>query len=208
MTPRALLAINPVIPVMVITDLDISLAAAQAMYRGGIRVFEITLRTPLALAAIGLLRNALPPDVSIGAGTITQTQQLQDAANAGATFGISPGLTPTLALAATNSPLIFIPGVATASDIMAAQTCGFDTFKLFPAAAIGGVAFLKALAGPFADVAFCPTGGISPVNAADYLALPNVLAVGGSWLMPPAMLATQDWLGIEQLARAACDLRP
>ena len=208
MNVRDVLSFSPVLPVMVVHDVDNTIKAAQAMFEGGIRAFEITLRTPIALQAIRELRNNLPREAIIGAGTITQAKDLQAAMQAGAQFGVSPGLTAKLTQAIQAEAWPFLPGVASASELMQAMDNGFDTFKLFPAAAIGGVDLLKAWAGPFAHARFCPTGGIHAGNAADYLALKNVLAVGGSWLMPAEKVAQQDWQGIRTLAQAACALKP
>ena len=208
MNVRDVLSFSPVLPVMVVHDVDNTIKAAQAMFEGGIRAFEITLRTPIALQAIRELRNNLPREAIIGAGTITQAKDLQAAMQAGAQFGVSPGLTAKLTQAIQAEAWPFLPGVASASELMQAMDNGFDTFKLFPAAAIGGVDLLKAWAGPFAHARFCPTGGIHASNAADYLALKNVLAVGGSWLMPAEKVAQQDWQGIRTLAQAACALKP
>ena len=207
MNVRDVLSLSPVLPVMVVHDVDNTIKAAQAMFAGGIRAFEITLRTPIALQAIRELRNNLPREAIIGAGTITQAKDLQAAIQAGAQFGVSPGLTDKLAQAIQTEAWPFLPGVASASELMQAMDSGFDTFKLFPAAAIGGIDLLKAWAGPFAYARFCPTGGIHADNAADYLALKNVLAVGGSWLMPAEKVAQQDWQGITALAQAACALQ-
>ena len=208
MNVRDVLSFSPLLPVMVVHDVDNTIKAAQAMFEGGIRAFEITLRTPIALQAIRELRNNLPREAIIGAGTITQAKDLQAAMQAGAQFGVSPGLTAKLTQAIQAEAWPFLPGVASASELMQAMDNGFDTFKLFPAAAIGGVDLLKAWAGPFAHARFCPTGGIHAGNAADYLALKNVLAVGGSWLMPAEKVAQQDWQGIRTLAQAACALKP
>ena len=208
MNVRDVLSLSPVLPVMVVHDVDNTIKAAQAMFEGGIRAFEITLRTPIALQAIRELRNNLPREAIIGAGTITQAKDLQAAIQAGAQFGVSPGLTDKLAQAIQAEAWPFLPGVASASELMQAIDIGFDTFKLFPAAVIGGVDLLKAWASPFAHARFCPTGGIHAGNAADYLALKNVLAVGGSWLMPAEKVAQQDWQGIRTLAQAACALKP
>ena len=208
MNVRDVLSFSPLLPVMVVHDVDNTIKAAQAMFEGGIRAFEITLRTPIALQAIRELRNNLPREAIIGAGTITQAKDLQAAMQAGAQFGVSPGLTAKLTQAIQAEAWPFLPGVASASELMQAMDNGFDTFKLFPAAAIGGVDLLKAWAGPFAHARFCPTGGIHASNAADYLALKNVLAVGGSWLMPAEKVAQQDWQGIRTLAQAACALKP
>lgn len=207
MNVRELLSLSPVLPVMVVHDVDNTIKAAQAMFAGGIRAFEITLRTPIALLAISELKHSLPPDAIIGAGTITHPKDLQAAMDAGAEFGVSPGLTDKLTQAIHAEAWPFLPGVASASELMQAMDGGFDTFKLFPAAAIGGMDLLKAWAGPFEHARFCPTGGIHADNAADYLALKNVLAVGGSWLMPAEKVAQQDWLAIKMLAQAACALK-
>ena len=208
MNTRELLALSPIVPVMVVKDLDSIVPASLALFEGGIRAFEITLRTPLALEAIRLLNQALPAEAVVGAGTITHPSQLQTAVAAGARFGVSPGLSTELATAIQASALPFLPGVATASELMQAWDWGFDTLKLFPAEAVGGVNLLKALAGPFAEARFCPTGGIHAGNAADYLALDNVLAVGGSWVLPQDKIEQQDWQGIRDLAQAACALKP
>ena len=208
MNVRDVLTLSPVLPVMVVHDVDNTIKAAQAMFEGGIRAFEITLRTPIALQAIRELRNSLPPAAIVGAGTITQAKDLQAAMQAGAQFGVSPGLTDKLTQAIQAEAWPFLPGVASASELMQAMDSGFDTFKLFPAAAIGGIDLLKAWASPFAHARFCPTGGIHAGNVVDYLALKNVLAVGGSWLMPAEKMAQQDWQGIRTLAQAACALKP
>ena len=207
MNVRDVLSLSPVLPVMVVHDVGNTIKAAQAMFEGGIRAFEITLRTPIALQAIRELTNSLPPAAIVGAGTITQAKDLQAAMQAGAQFGVSPGLTAKLTQAIRAETWPFLPGVASASELMQAMDSGFDTFKLFPAAAIGGINLLKAWAGPFEHARFCPTGGIHAGNAADYLALKNVLAVGGSWLMPAEKVAQQDWQGITALAHAACALQ-
>ena len=206
MNTRELLALSPIVPVMVIDDAAAAVDLAQALVAGGIYALEITLRTPAALPAMRRIRDAVPQAV-VGAGTITQPLQVQQCIDTGVQFGVSPGLTPALANAVQSAALPFLPGVASASELMAALAAGFDTCKLFPAEAVGGIKLLQALAGPFADARFCPTGGITPANAADYLALPNVLAVGGSWLTPKAAVAAQDWTEITRLAQAAGALR-
>ena len=208
MNVRDVLSVSPVLPVMVVHDVDNTIKAAQAMFEGGIRAFEITLRTPIALQTIRELKHSLPSEAVVGVGTITQAKDLQAAMQAGAQFGVSPGLTAKLAQAIQAEAWPFLPGVASASELMQAMDNGFDTFKLFPAAAIGGIDLLKAWAGPFAHARFCPTGGIHADNAVDYLALKNVLAVGGSWLMPADKVAQQDWQGIRTLAQAASALKP
>ena len=208
MNVRDVLSLSPVLPVMVVHDVDNTIKAAQAMFEGGIRAFEITLRTTIALQAIRELRNNLPREAIVGAGTITQAKDLQAAMQAGAQFGVSPGLTNKLTQAIRAETWPFLPGVASASELMQAMDSGIDTFKLFAAAALSGIDLLKAWAGPFAYARFCPTGGIHADNAADYLALKNVLAVGGSWLMPAEKMDQQDWQSIRTLAQAACALKP
>ena len=206
MNTRELLALSPIVPVMVIDDAEAAVDLAQALVAGGIYALEITLRTPAALPAMRRIRDAVPQAV-VGAGTITQPLQVQQCIDAGAQFGVSPGLTPALANAVQSAALPFLPGVASASELMAAQAAGFDTFKLFPAEAVGGIKLLQALAGPFADARFCPTGGIDAAKAPTYLGLTNVACVGGSWVTPADAVAARDWDRIEALARAAARLR-
>ena len=197
-----LLRQSPVMPVIVVNDAAVAVDLAHALVAGGIRTLEITLRTKAALAAMRRIRDEVP-DALVGAGTVRTRAHLEAALDAGAQFGLSPGLTPELAAAARASGVPFIPGVATASEAMRAQDEGFNILKLFPAEAVGGIKLLKTLAGPLPELRFCPTGGIDASNAANYLALPNVLAVGGSWLTPEAALAAQDWDKITALAREA-----
>lgn len=204
---RSILALSPVIPVMVIDNPAHAVPLAQALVDGGIFALEITLRTPAALEAIAAIRTHVPEAV-VGAGTVLTPTQWHDSMAAGAQFGVSPGLTAPLLEAIGQYDTPFLPGVATASEVMNALAAGLTTCKLFPAEAIGGIALLQAFAGPFAPMAFCPTGGIGAHNAAAYLALPNVLAVGGSWLTPRDRIAAQDWGGITRLAQAAADLQP
>ena len=200
-----LLRQSPVMPVIVVNDAAVAVDLARALVAGGIRTLEITLRTKAALAAMRRIRDEVP-DALVGAGTVRTRAHLEAALDAGAQFGLSPGLTPELAAAARASGVPFIPGVATASEAMRAHDEGFDILKLFPAEAVGGIKLLKALAGPLPELRFCPTGGIDASNAANYLALPNVLAVGGSWLTPEAALAAQDWDKITALALEASAL--
>ncbi|MDD4886357.1 MAG: bifunctional 4-hydroxy-2-oxoglutarate aldolase/2-dehydro-3-deoxy-phosphogluconate aldolase [Thiomonas sp.] len=202
-----LLRAGPVLPVIVIQDAGLAVDLAAALVAGGIRVLEVTLRTPAALAAIRQIRDRVPGAL-VGAGTVLTPQDWQRAQDAGALFGISPGLTPALLAATRQSRLPFVPGVATASEAMAALDAGFTAMKLFPAEAVGGRALLKSLHGPLPQLQFCPTGGINLGNAASYLALPNVACVGGSWLAPEAALAARDWNAITTLAREAVALRP
>ncbi|MGA8009549.1 MAG: bifunctional 4-hydroxy-2-oxoglutarate aldolase/2-dehydro-3-deoxy-phosphogluconate aldolase [Thiomonas sp.] len=180
---------------------------AAALVAGGIRTLEVTLRTPAAYDAIRQIRDHVPGAI-VGAGTVLSPTDWQRAQDAGALFGISPGLSPSLLAAVRNSALPFVPGVATASEAMTALDAGFNAMKLFPAEAVGGRALLKSLSGPLPQILFCPTGGISLANAPGYLALPNVGCVGGSWLVPDAALAARDWGAITTLSRAAAALRP
>lgn len=207
MTPLELMRVGPVIPVIVIEDLAKAVPLAEALVAGGVRVLEITLRTPVALDAIRAIANEVP-DAIVGVGTITDPADFERSIAAGARFGVSPGLTPALIEAALACHLPLLPGVMTPSDVLAARAAGFTALKLFPAQQAGGIGMLKALAGPFPGVTFCPTGGITAASAADFLALPNVGCVGGSWLTPKDLVAAGDWRGITALARGAAGLRP
>ena len=196
----------PVIPVIVLHDVAHAVPMARALVAGGIRMLEVTLRTPQALACIEAIASAVPEAV-VGAGTVRSAEDAAAAANAGARFAVSPGYTQAVGEACRANGLPLLPGVATASEIMAAQADGFDALKFFPALQSGGSAMLKAWAGPFGDVLFCPTGGIQPGNAAEFLALANVACVGGSWLVPADALAQGDWARITTLARQASQLK-
>lgn len=205
MNALELLEQSPVMPVIVIKDIDSAIDLAKALVCGGIRSLEITLRSNVALEAIRLIADAIP-DALVGVGTVRDARQFDAAVNAGAQFAVSPGLTPNIAKAARASGIPFLPGVATASEAMIAADEGFIAQKLFPAAAVGGVALLKGLYGPLPDIVFCPTGGINAGNAKDYLALPNVKCVGGSWLTPDSAVDSKQWSLITQLAKEACAL--
>ena len=194
--------VGPVIPVIVIDRIADAVPLARALVAGGVRVLELTLRTPAALQAIERVAAEVEGAI-VGAGTITRVQDFDAVRRAGAVFGVSPGLTPELAAAARASGLPLLPGVMTPSDVIAARSAGYTELKLFPALQAGGVAMLKALGGPFPDVRFCPTGGISAQTAPQFLALPNVVCVGGSWLTPADAVAAGDWARITALARAA-----
>jgi len=196
----------PVIPVIVLNDVAHAVPMARALVEGGIRMLEVTLRTPQALACIEAIAKAVPQAV-VGAGTLRSKADAQAAANAGARFAVSPGYTSTLGAACRDLGLPLLPGVATGGEIMAAQEDGFTALKFFPALQAGGSAMLKAWSGPFFDVKFCPTGGISLQNALEFLALPNVLCVGGSWLVPADAMVQGDWARITTLAREAVALR-
>jgi 2-dehydro-3-deoxyphosphogluconate aldolase/(4S)-4-hydroxy-2-oxoglutarate aldolase len=203
--PLELATYAPVIPVIVIDDVEHAVPMARALVAGGIRVLEVTLRTPAALAAIAAIAQAVPEAV-VGAGTVRSEADARAAVAAGACFAVSPGWSPRVAAACRELGLALLPGVATASEVMLAADEGFRFLKFFPAVAAGGVAVLKAWASPFADVAFCPTGGITAASAPDFLALANVKVVGGSWLTPSDALAAADWPRIERLAGEAARL--
>ena len=192
----------PVIPVIVLTDVAHAVPMARALLAGGIRMLEVTLRTPQALACIEAIARELPEAV-VGAGTVRSRADAQAAARAGARFAVSPGYTPAVGQACRDVGLALLPGVGTGSEIMQAQEDGFTELKFFPAMQAGGPAMLKAWSGPFFDVKFCPTGGVTPQNASEFLALPNVVCVGGSWLVPADALAVGDWARITRLAADA-----
>lgn len=198
--------IGPVIPVIVIDELAQAVPLARALVAGGVRVLEVTLRTAPALEAIRRIAREVP-DAIVGVGTLTRPQDFKDALDAGARFGVSPGLTPAMIQAAHETGLPLLPGVMTPSDVIAARLAGFNELKLFPAQQAGGIGMLKALGGPFPDVTFCPTGGVSAENAPDFLALPNVACVGGSWLAPKAAVNAGDWDRITALAKEASALK-
>jgi 2-dehydro-3-deoxyphosphogluconate aldolase / (4S)-4-hydroxy-2-oxoglutarate aldolase len=192
----------PVIPVIVLNDVAHAVPMARALVAGGIRMLEVTLRTPAALACIEAIARAVPEAV-VGAGTVRTRADAQAAANAGALFAVSPGYTSAVGQACRDAGMSLLPGVATGGEIMMAQEDGFTELKFFPAMQAGGPAMLKAWSGPFFDVKFCPTGGVTPQNASEFLALPNVVCVGGSWLVPADAMMQGDWMRITQLARSA-----
>jgi 2-dehydro-3-deoxyphosphogluconate aldolase/(4S)-4-hydroxy-2-oxoglutarate aldolase len=195
----------PVIPVIVLHDVVHAVPMARALVAGGIRMLEVTLRTPQALACMEAIAKEVP-DAVVGAGTVRSPQDAAAAAKAGAQFAVSPGYTRAVGQACRDHGLVLLPGVATGSEIMMAQEDGYNALKFFPAMQAGGPAMLKAWAGPFFDVQFCPTGGVTPGNALDFLSLPNVTCVGGSWLVPADALVQGDWSRIEALAREASQL--
>ncbi len=197
---------GPVIPVIVIERVQDAVPLAQALVAGGVRVLEVTMRTAVALQAIEAIARAVP-DAILGAGTVRSAADAQAAKDAGSVFAVSPGYTASVGAACRNIGLPLLPGVATASEVMAAQADGLSFLKFFPATAAGGIPMLKALAGPFPDVVFCPTGGINIETAPQFLALPNVKVCGGSWLTPADAVASGDWARITQLARQAQALR-
>jgi 2-dehydro-3-deoxyphosphogluconate aldolase/(4S)-4-hydroxy-2-oxoglutarate aldolase len=196
----------PVIPVIVLHDVKHAVALARALVAGGIRMLEVTLRTPQALACLEAIAREVPEAVA-GAGTVRSAADVQASLNAGARFAVSPGYTHTLGQACRDAGLPLLPGVATGSEIMAAQEDGYNELKFFPAMQAGGPAMLKAWGGPFIDVRFCPTGGVTQANAAEFLSLPNVACVGGSWLTPADALAAGDWARITALARYTSTLQ-
>jgi 2-dehydro-3-deoxyphosphogluconate aldolase/(4S)-4-hydroxy-2-oxoglutarate aldolase len=204
--PLTLARHGPVIPVIVVERAEHAVPLARALVAGGIRVLEVTLRTGAALAAIAAIARDVP-EAFVGAGTVRSAADARAAQGAGARFAISPGWSASIHAACRELGLALVPGAATASEVMAAAEHGHRLLKFFPAGAAGGPALLKAWAGPFADIWFCPTGGISADSAPDYLALANVKVVGGSWLTPADALAAEDWPRIERLAREAAALR-
>ena len=196
----------PVIPVIVLNDVAHAVPMARALVAGGIRMLEVTLRTSQALACIEAIAKQVPEAI-VGAGTVRNAADAKAAANAGAKFAVSPGYTPAVGQACRDEGLSLLPGVATGSEIMMAQEDGYTELKFFPAMQAGGPAMLKAWGGPFFDVRFCPTGGVTVQNASEFLSLSNVACVGGSWLVPAEALAKGDWARIEMLARDACQLK-
>lgn len=200
--PSTLFALTPVVPVMVIDRIEDALPMGEALANAGITLFEVTMRTPVALDAIRLLREKMP-DATVGVGTVTTPEELQQAIDAGAQFAISPGITTALLEAGRAAPIPLIPGVATISELMQAKALGYTHLKFFPAEAAGGTAMLKSIAGPFPAITFCPTGGIHEGNYRDYLALPNVACVGGSWILPKSSIEQGDWAAVTALAKRA-----
>ncbi|UBO73799.1 bifunctional 4-hydroxy-2-oxoglutarate aldolase/2-dehydro-3-deoxy-phosphogluconate aldolase [Aeromonas rivuli] len=205
LTPAEVFAASPLVPVMVINELDQALPMVRALLAGGISVFEITLRTPVALEAIKLIAEAMP-DAMVGAGTVLNSAQYDAAVAAGARFVISPGMTPALLAHGASGTAPLIPGVATASEVMQALEAGYDHLKFFPAEANGGTKALAAIAAPLPQIRFCPTGGIGPHNVADYLALKYVATVGGSWMLPAEALKSGNWAEVTRLSREAVAL--
>jgi len=195
---------KPVIPVIAIDQPEHAVPMAQALAAGGIKLLEVTLRTAAGLDAIRTIKEQGIPGVVVGAGTVCSAEQFTQAVQAGAEFIVSPGLTEELISAwqnAENWQGVFLPGVATASEVMRAREVGLTFLKCFPAAAMGGIPLLKGWAGPFSDVVFCPTGGLNPGNYQDYLALNNVLCIGGSWLTDKKLMDSENWLEIERIAK-------
>lgn len=189
-----------ILPVLVVNTEEEAIGISQALFDAGITAVEITLRTPAALPAIKAVKQTIPA-LKVAAGTITSVADMEAVADADVDFAVSPGLTRSLAECAAALQLPFLPGVSTASEVLGGMELGFDCFKFFPAAACGGPALLKALSAPLAGISFCPTGGINVGNAGDYLALPNVLCVGGSWMLPADTVAAADWVCIRNSTR-------
>ena len=206
LTSRQVMQDAPVIPVIVLHDVAHAVPLARALLAGGIRMLEVTLRTPQALACMEVMAREVPEAI-VGAGTVRSAADAQAAAMAGAQFAVSPGYTRAVARACRELGLPLLPGVATGSEIMMAQEDGLTELKFFPAMQAGGTAMLKAWNGPFGDVSFCPTGGVTLQNAPELLALPNVLCVGGSWLVPTDAMVQGDWARITQLARDTLQLK-
>lgn len=206
LTAREVIQDAPVLPVIVLHDAATAVPLARALLAGGIRMLEVTLRTPAALQCIEAIARELPQAV-VGAGTVRSAADAQAAALAGARFAVSPGYTRSIGKACRDLGLPLLPGVATASEILLAQEDGYHDLKFFPAVPAGGSALLKAWQGPFAEVRFCPTGGIHPGNAREFLALANVACVGGSWLVPDDAVRQGDWQRVARLAREAAGLR-
>ncbi|MEV7125657.1 bifunctional 4-hydroxy-2-oxoglutarate aldolase/2-dehydro-3-deoxy-phosphogluconate aldolase [Streptomyces sp. NPDC093260] len=204
--PASVLDLAPVVPVVVLDDVALAVPLARALVAGGLPAIEVTLRTPAAPEAIRAIAAEVPEAV-VGAGTVLTPAQVTRCVSAGARFLVSPGWTDTLLAAMTESGAPFLPGVSTASEVVALLERGVREMKFFPAQAAGGTAYLKSLAAPLPQARFCPTGGIGPDTAPDYLALPNVGCVGGSWMVPADALAARDWARIERLAREAAALR-
>ncbi len=202
-----LLSQAPVLPVLSIENLDDAIPLARALVDAGLPVLEITLRSAVAIEAIRIISRDVPGAI-VGAGTVLDATALRAVTNAGALFAIAPGSTEALYAAAADADIPFLPAIATASELMRGLEHGHRRFKFFPAESSGGIAALKSFAGPFADVRFCPTGGIDAVQAPGYLALPNVITVGGSWMVPKSALDARDWEAIAKLSRECARLAP
>ncbi|MGF0172002.1 bifunctional 4-hydroxy-2-oxoglutarate aldolase/2-dehydro-3-deoxy-phosphogluconate aldolase [Streptomyces sp. Marseille-Q5077] len=204
--PASVLDLAPVVPVVVIEDASDAVPMARALVSGGLPAIEVTLRTPAALDAIRAIAAEVPGAV-VGAGTVITPGQVTASVTAGARFLVSPGWTDVLLEAMRVSGVPFLPGVSTTSEVVGLLERGVTEMKFFPAQAAGGTAYLKSLAGPLPQARFCPTGGIGPGNALEYLSLPNVGCVGGTWMLPADAIAARDWARVEQLAREAAELR-
>lgn len=206
MNIRDIMRASPVMPVIVLDNVEQAVPLARALVAGGIKVLEVTLRTAAGLPSVKAIADAVPEAI-VGVGTVTRPEQFAEAKAAGAVFAVTPGLTEELAQAAKAAGIPLLPGVMTPSEVIAALAAGFDAMKLFPAEQAGGLSMIKALGGPFPDVLFCPTGGVSLESAPSFLAQKNIGCVGGSWIVPKDKLASGDWEGITALAREAAALR-
>ncbi|MCF9046966.1 bifunctional 4-hydroxy-2-oxoglutarate aldolase/2-dehydro-3-deoxy-phosphogluconate aldolase [Acinetobacter nectaris] len=202
---KDIVQLGPVVPVLAFDSAEQGEHVSRALHAGGVKVLEITLRTAAGLAAIERA-SQLADDIVVGVGTITKPEQCIQAKKAGAQFGVSPGLTKDLHLAAQDAGLPLLPGVMTPSDLIQAIELGYEIVKFFPAQQAGGIAMLQAFYGPFPNLRFCPTGGITAETAPDFLKQPNVVCVGGSWLTPKSVVASQDWVEITRLAQIASQL--
>ena len=201
-----ILASAPVVPVVVIERLEDAAPLAQALYKGGLRALEITLRTPVAAQAVKIMKETVP-EAYVGTGTVIDKATFEASVNAGADFMVSPGVNDELLALASQSDIPFLPGAATPSEVMKLAERGFSFLKFFPAAAAGGPAMLKSIGGPLPGIKFCPTGGISLQSAPEYLALDNVVCVGGTWMLDKKLIENKDWQAIEELARQASQLK-
>jgi len=204
-TAEQLLRAAGILPVVTVHSLDEARRVSAALLEGGLPAIELTLRTPVAMDALAMLKRELP-DIKIGAGTVLTDTQLQQAIDAGADFIVTPGTPPALADALARAPLPVVPGAATPTELLSLMARGFRVCKLFPATAVGGLAMLKGLAGPLADLKLCPTGGIGESTAAEYLAQPNVVCIGGSWMVPKDWLANGEWDKVRESAAKAADI--
>lgn len=200
--PKDLFNMGPIVPVLVINNVAEALPIAEALLTAGVKVLEVTLRTPLALDVISAIARELPEAI-VGSGTVTNRQQLQQSYDAGAKFSISPGLTKDLLQAGNEGNIALIPGISSISELMDGADYGYDHLKFFPAEASGGVNAIKSIGGPFPNIRFCPTGGINLNNVRDYLALPNVVCCGGSWLVSSEIVENKNWSEITRLANQA-----
>ncbi|RZM80072.1 bifunctional 4-hydroxy-2-oxoglutarate aldolase/2-dehydro-3-deoxy-phosphogluconate aldolase [Pseudoalteromonas rubra] len=205
MSIKEILSAAPVVPVIVIDDLEDAVPLAQALYRGGLRALEVTLRTPVAAQAVKAMKEAVP-EAYVGTGTVVDKASFDASVEAGADFMVSPGVSSELLALAKDSDIPFLPGAATPSEAMELAAQGFKFLKFFPAEAAGGTAMLKSIGGPLPQVTFCPTGGISLETAPNYLALKNVICVGGTWMLDKTLIANKDWQAIEALARQASEV--
>jgi 2-dehydro-3-deoxyphosphogluconate aldolase/(4S)-4-hydroxy-2-oxoglutarate aldolase len=200
--PKEIFASGPIVPVLVINKVEEALPIAEALLAANVKVLEVTLRTPAALDVISIIAKELPEAI-IGSGTVTNRQQLQQSYDAGAKFAISPGLTKDLLQAGNEGNIALIPGISSISELMDGADFGYDHLKFFPAEASGGVKAIQSIGGPFPDIRFCPTGGINLNNVRDYLALPNVVCCGGSWLVSSDIVENKNWSEITELAKQA-----